>query len=111
MNVDEYKKWRQKTKQVTLPSGLTVTIRQIPTLTMLEILDLGETAASKPSAVAEKLIPACLVEPKLKLDEIHPRDLLVLLQEIVDFSGLTDMPFPAKASTSAPGIARKGHSP
>jgi len=70
---------------------------------MLQIIDLGDVAVQKPSEVAKRVIPACLVKPKLELDEIHPADLPVLLQAIIDFSELSNLPFPGKESKTSIG--------
>lgn len=91
--IEDYKKWSQETRTVQLPSGLVVKIRRMPTTAFLKLLDLGETARSKPSEVARIIIPSCLVEPKLEIDEIQPIDVIELLNAIVEYSGLNKLPF------------------
>jgi len=108
MVIKDPAKWAKETKTIKLPSGLTVKIRRIPTTAFLQLLDLGEVATQKPSEVAKIIVPACLVEPKLSLDDIPPFDVLQLLDEIVKFSELDKMPFRAEVREADAGAGRKG---
>ena len=107
MVITDPKQWINETKQIQLPSGVVAKIRRIPTSAFLQLLDLGDVATKKPSEVARILIPACLVEPRIKsLDELLPHDVLALIDEIVKFSELDKIPFRPAETTTAVGDNR-----
>ena len=99
MVIKDPRQWAKETKEITLPSGMKVKIRHIPTLTFLQLLDLGEVAQQKPSEVAKLIIPACVVEPKMDINDFPPYDVLALLEEIMKFSELDKMPFRPETAT------------
>ena len=114
----EYRKGR--TKLVTVASGATFRIRKAPPQTVLRLfkafgikvkasdkerqikeriakLEVGEKVESAMSI----LLPDCVIEPKVILkgnpkgnevliEELHPLDAFDLLDEVVDFSGLSE---------------------
>jgi len=114
LSAAEYRK--RVYKVVTAPSGFSFTIRKMsfkvfskllqiygetPTteLTAEQRAKLGERLRNQLPQIMEVVIPGCVVKPKivlenptedeLALDDIEPNDLIFLMNEITNFSGLT----------------------
>lgn len=108
-NVRKYRERSQKT--VVLRSGLEVTIRKLSPIPAAKFADYLERHGlkfeeGKPlellphlDQLARILLPSCVVSPKfgdkpdeetLAFDELEFRDLLEIITEIMDFSGLAE---------------------
>jgi len=98
---EEYRK--AKTKVVSAPSGYNFKIRkmtpEVADALLKKLPAKGELPPETLPELIELLLPACIVEPKvvasegtsdtLSVDELDPGDQIVLLMEIIDFSGLS----------------------
>jgi len=107
------KEYVEKTrKDITLPSGLPVTIRKLPPRLLFKLfsaLPVGKTAkeiADTPvlreqfPRLVEEMLPACFVKPKVTLeptekdgelyiDDMYPDDVFFAIEAIFRHSGIT----------------------
>lgn len=111
------KEYKEKSmKVVTTKSGASFTIRKISVGVLSELSAVY--SKSKPQeqdlpTILRILVPACVVDPKivledpapneLALDDLNADDTFELLEEIVNFSGVTGpLPMPDKSLLKEP---------
>ena len=113
MEVTEAKEYlAQQRKMVTLPSGFVFEIRKMPPMVYARMKDLiGVGPNDSPEGIEEKVekgqqemmelvVPRCVVrtkivlenpaEDELSLDDLEIEDFLALLEEISEFSGISE---------------------
>jgi len=110
MEIEEYRK--KMLKEVTLPSGFNVTIRKLPlsaVTKMSKLFKFKGVATNIPrdelmehmDELIEILIPQCVVRPRivtenpapkgaLSLQELEWSDSLAIIDEIIEFGGLSE---------------------
>ena len=82
--VIDRRRWLNETKEIELSTGLRAKIRRVRVSTLLKLLDVG----MQTSQAARILVEDCLVEPKMKIDDLLPQEFLELVDAITRFSEL-----------------------